>query len=105
MRGLRGETSLRSGSGDINAEDLATGNVVADTASGDVELDFTLAPELVDASTASGNVNISVPDGTYRVEDDPGSGKTHRNLKSDPAASRIIRAQTSSGDIILGYGN
>ena len=44
-------------------------------------------------------------DGTYRVEDDPGSGKTHRNVKSDPAATRVIRAQTSSGDITVGYGN
>ncbi len=105
VRRLRGNTNLRTGSGDIHAEDVSTRNLVADTASGDVELDFALAPELVDASTASGDVDVTVPDGTYRVEDDPGSGKTHRNVKSDPAATRVIRAQTSSGDITLGYGN
>lgn len=105
VRGLRGDTSLRTGSGDVNAEDAETANMVADTASGDVELDFALAPQMVDASTASGDVNISVPDGTYRVEDDSGSGETHRNVKSDPAATRVIRAQTSSGDIVIGYGH
>lgn len=105
VRGLRGTTDLRSGSGDINAEDMAARSLIADTASGDVELDFSRAPELVDASTASGDVDVTVPDGTYRVEDDPGSGKTHRNVKSDPAGTRVIRAQTSSGDITLGYGN
>jgi putative adhesin len=105
VRRLRGNTNLRTGSGDIHAEDVSTHDLVADTASGDVELDFALAPQLVDASTASGDVDVTVPDGTYRVEDDPGSGKTHRNVKSDPAATRIIRAQTSSGDITIGYGN
>jgi len=105
VRGLRGDTSLRTGSGDVNAEDAETANMVADTASGDVELDFALAPQMVDASTASGDVDISVPDGTYRVEDDSGSGETHRNVKSDPAATRVIRAQTSSGDIVIGYGH
>jgi|tagenome__1003787_1003787.scaffolds.fasta_scaffold20899328_2 hypothetical protein len=105
VRGLRGDTSLRTGSGDINAAETTNANLIADTASGDVELDFALPPMMVDASTASGDVNISVPDGTYRVEDDPGSGETHRNVKSDPAAARVIRAQTSSGDIVIGYGH
>jgi hypothetical protein len=106
VRGLRGDTSLRTGSGDINAEDLASDDAVADTASGDVELEFSLAPELVDASTASGDVSISVPEGeAYRVEADPGSGDLHPNLRTDPASKRIIRAQSSSGDVTVGYGN
>ncbi|WP_028064588.1 DUF4097 family beta strand repeat-containing protein [Solirubrobacter soli] len=106
VRALAGAADLRTGSGDISGEDLGTGHLAADTASGDVELDFAHAPEVVDASTASGDVDISVPEGgTYRVEADSGSGDQHLNVKSDPAATRILRAQTSSGDVTVGYGN
>jgi hypothetical protein len=106
VRALRGDTDLRTGSGDINAADMATRDVTADTASGDVELDFETAPDLVDASTASGDVDVSVPEGDeYRIEADPGSGEYRPNVRTDPAAARIIRAQTSSGDITVAYGS
>ena len=106
VRSLRGTSDLRTGSGDINGADLVAREVTADTASGDVELDFAFAPTIVDASTASGDVDISVPEGeTYRVEADPGSGDLHPNVKTDPSATRTIRAQTSSGDVTVGYGN
>jgi DUF4097 and DUF4098 domain-containing protein YvlB len=106
VRGLRGRTVLRTGSGDINAEDVATRELTADTASGDVQLDFAQAPDIVDASTASGDVDVSLPEGgTYRVEADPGSGDQHLNVKIDPSATRVVRAQTSSGDVTVGYGN
>jgi hypothetical protein len=105
VRGLSGAAELRSGSGDINAANLATAEVTADTASGDVGLEFRLAPRTVDASTASGDVDVSVPEGeVYRVEADPGSGDQSVNMKTDPAATRIIRAQTASGDVSVGYG-
>jgi hypothetical protein len=106
VRGLSGDTTLRTGSGDINAGNLATADVTADTASGDVGLDFRLAPRIIDASTASGDVDVSVPEGeAYRVEADSGSGDQNLNVKTDPASTRIIRAQTSSGDVSVGYGN
>jgi hypothetical protein len=106
VRALRGVTTLKTGSGDINGEDLTARELIADTASGDVELDYAHAPTVVDASTASGDVDISVPEGdAYRVESDPGSGDQRLNVRTDPAAARIIRAQTSSGDVTVGYGN
>jgi hypothetical protein len=104
VRALRGNARLRTSSGDVNAEDLDVRNLRADTAAGDVELDFSVAPELVDASTASGDVDVGVPEhGIYRVEADPGTGDPHINVKTDPAATRIIRAQTASGDVTVGY--
>jgi DUF4097 and DUF4098 domain-containing protein YvlB len=106
VRGLSGPTTLKTGSGNINGEDLALRDLTADTASGDVELDYTEAPAIVDASTASGNVDISLPEGeAYRVESDSGSGDQRIEVKTDPAATRIVRAQTSSGDVTVGYGN
>jgi hypothetical protein len=106
VRALHGQAVLRTGSGDINAEGLGTRHLTADTASGDVELAFASAPEIVDASTASGDVDVSVPEkDAYRIESDPGSGDQRVNVRTDPAATRIIRAQTASGNVTVGYGN
>jgi DUF4097 and DUF4098 domain-containing protein YvlB len=105
VRGLGGAVRLRTASGDINAEDLSADTLQAVTSSGDVGLDFRLAPRDVDAATASGDVDVSLPAGqTYRVEADTGSGD--RNvIGDDPASTRIVRARTSSGDVTVGYGN
>jgi DUF4097 and DUF4098 domain-containing protein YvlB len=106
VRDLSGDVDLRSGSGDINGAQLASADVAADTASGDVELDFRQAPRSVDATTGSGDVDVIVPKGdAYRVEADSGSGEEHPNVNTDTEATRVIRAQTSSGDITVGYGN
>ena len=104
VRALNGPLALRTASGDVNGEDLAAGTVEAATASGDVELDFRLAPRDVEAATASGDVDVSVPRGdTYRVEADTGSGEAV-GVKTDPK-TRVIRARTNSGDVMVGYGN
>jgi hypothetical protein len=106
VRSLHATAKLRTSSGDINAEDVGTDRLTADTAAGDVELDFAVAPKLVDARTASGDVTVAVPEsGVYRVEADPGTGDPHVNVKTDPAATRIVRAQTASGDVTVAYGD
>ena len=105
-RAINGPLALRTASGDVNGEDLAAAGVEAATASGDVELDFRVAPRDVEASTASGDVDVSVPPGdTYRVESDTGSGESTIGVKTDPNATRVIRARTNSGDALVGYGN
>jgi DUF4097 and DUF4098 domain-containing protein YvlB len=105
-RGLAGDVTLRTASGDLNAAELRTDTVQAVSSSGDVELDFRLVPRDVDAATASGDVDVSLPFGqTYRVEADTGSGDNQIGVKTDPASTHIIRARTSSGDVTVGYGN
>ena len=106
VRALNGPLALRTASGDVNGEDLGAGTVEAASASGDVELDFRLAPSDVEASTSSGDVDVVVPRGdTYRVESDTGSGDSEVGVKTDPKATRVIRARTNSGDAMVGYGN
>jgi DUF4097 and DUF4098 domain-containing protein YvlB len=105
-RGLSGETRMHTGSGDVTAEGLGPRSVIAETSSGDVNLDFQFGPHDVTASTASGDVDIAVPrGGTYYVETDPGSGDQQVDVKTDPDATNRIRANTSSGDVNVNYGN
>ncbi|HEY6892102.1 MAG TPA: DUF4097 family beta strand repeat-containing protein [Solirubrobacter sp.] len=105
-RGLSGQTQMHTGSGDVTAQGLGPRNVIAETSSGDVSLDFQVGPNDVMASTASGDVDITVPrGGTYHVNADPGSGDQQIDVKTDPGADRGITASTSSGDVTVAYGN
>jgi DUF4097 and DUF4098 domain-containing protein YvlB len=105
-RALAGDIALKTASGDVNASDLAADTVQAVTSSGDVELEFRLAPRDVDAATASGDVDVALPTGqTYRIEADSGSGDPHIGMRDDESSKRVIRARTSSGDVRVDYGN
>jgi DUF4097 and DUF4098 domain-containing protein YvlB len=105
LRGGRGDITLHSASGDVSAGDVASDRVDATTSSGDVDLDFRQAPRLVEASTASGDVQVALPDGlAYDVETDTGSGDSEIGVRTDPGSPHIVRARTNSGDAIVDYG-
>ena len=105
VRGLSGPTALKTGSGDVNAAELRARTVQAVSSSGDVELEFRAAPDDVDSATASGDVNVVLPPPlAYRVEADTGSGDREVGVDEDSSSPRVVRARTSSGDVIVAYG-
>lgn len=106
LRGGSGRVTLQSQSGDVRAGDVASEDVVAETQSGDVDLDFRIAPRMVEARTTSGDVTVALPDaGSYDVAADTGSGDSRIGVRTDPNSPRVIRASTNSGDATVGYGN
>jgi hypothetical protein len=106
VHGLGGRTDLSTGSGDITGDGLVMSSVKAETSSGDVLLDYRLAPSVVLASTGSGDVDVMVPRGyAYRVNADPGSGDEKVEVDTTQESHRFIEATTSSGDVTVGYGN
>lgn len=106
LHGGSGNVTLESHSGDVFGGDIASETVSAETQSGDVTLDFRVPPKLVEASTASGDVGIALPDaGYYDVAADTGSGDSQIGVRTDPNSPRIVRAHTNSGDANVGYGN
>jgi DUF4097 and DUF4098 domain-containing protein YvlB len=106
-RNLSGATELESASGDVLGSGLGGATVRAHTASGDVVLRFSSPPTNADASTASGDVFVSVPPGeeSYRVDADTKSGDSHIGIRTDPAATRVLRARTHSGDTVVSYSD
>lgn len=102
--GLTGPVRLESTSGDVSATDLEARRVSAGTNSGDVTLEFTAAPDRVDALGHSGDMNIILPPGSgpYHVVADTNSGDTSV-LPDSARATRLIHARTNSGDVSVGY--
>jgi putative adhesin len=98
LRAVSGELSAKTGSGTIDARELGGKKAVAETGSGDVELRFTGTPDDVNVGTGSGTGIVRVPDGTYNVTTQSGSGDKKIEVTSDKASPRRIVVKTGSGD-------
>jgi hypothetical protein len=101
MEDVKGAVEINSGSGSITGTRLGLSEFVARLGSGRINVDFTLPPERVTATTSSGAVTLRLPagDGPYRVTTHSGSGEEDVQVPTDPASSRRIDVSSSSGDV------
>ncbi|RZU15752.1 putative adhesin [Kribbella rubisoli] len=102
-----GPLQLESSSGDVEADGLTATSVIAHSSSGSSSLDFSVAPQSVEAKSSSGDVSIRIPSGveSYKVDTKTSSGDESANVKIDPNATRTIQAKTSSGDVTIEYNH
>ncbi|WP_433017535.1 DUF4097 family beta strand repeat-containing protein [Kribbella sp. CA-294648] len=102
---VSGDLSMDTSSGNLEAAGLSSSSVTGKTSSGNVDLEFRTAPLKVDAKSSSGDVTVLLPTGaeTYRVDADTKSGDEVAKVKVDPAATRIITLESSSGDTTVEY--
>ncbi|WUJ75430.1 DUF4097 domain-containing protein [Kribbella soli] len=102
-----GPLRMESSSGDLEADGLTATSVITRSSSGSATLDFTVAPQSVDAKTSSGDLSIQIPSGdeSYKVDTKTSSGDESANVKIDPNATRTIQAKTSSGDVTIEYNH
>ncbi|QGG40751.1 DUF4097 family beta strand repeat-containing protein [Aeromicrobium yanjiei] len=98
-----GVLTVRTGSGNISGTALDVDELAADTVTGDISADFRTQPFALKASTRSGDISASIPQGdrTYGVEATSRSGKVSSKIASDEDGKGFIRATTRSGDISL----
>ncbi|MEU8263621.1 DUF4097 family beta strand repeat-containing protein [Micromonospora sp. NPDC048999] len=94
-----GAVRLHTSSGDVEARRLAAG-VDAETSSGDVTVELD-QPASARVHTGSGNVELAVPDGRYRVRTSTGSGETSLAVTDDPTAALLLDISTGSGDLTI----
>jgi len=100
MQHLSGALTVNVGSGDIDGDDLGGASFLGETGSGDVELRYSEAPDLVDLHTGSGDVFLEVPDADYDLDLDTGSGDVSLDgVQDSGGANRLLRISTGSGDI------
>lgn len=101
-------TSVRvtASTGSVAATGLAGSTLSATVTNGNIGLSFTAAPHVVDASTQTGSVTVHVPYGgaRYQLDLKSGTGKVVSGISSDPTSTRVIRALTGNGDVIVGVG-
>lgn len=100
LTGRLGVINAKTGSGNLELDDLASTAVTAGTGSGGVDLSMVAAPDVLTLKTGSGDVKVKLPDeATYAVDVTSGSGDPKVKVRTDPESSHKIRVETGSGDI------
>lgn len=103
-----GVLTVTTGTGDVDASGLALDELAVQTTSGDVEAAFTRQPFAVKASTRSGDVDLSLPDGERRYTVDAASrtGEVENALGGDGSAGgtgSFVRVRTDGGDVEISH--
>lgn len=105
---LSGNLVLHSSAGSVNARDVTSRSVAADSSAGSVSLVFaaTADPTSVTARSSAGSVQVLVPDlaaVAYRVDAHTSAGSTSVRVRTDPQATRSISATSSAGSVLVAY--
>jgi hypothetical protein len=105
VTGVSGVVELSSQHGDLDATRLRSARVHASTDHGSVRLGFLTAPRAVDASSTHGDVAVVVPreSGPYRVHASTDHGDLNTDVRTDPAAERVIELWSAHGDVTVRY--
>lgn len=103
-RTMSGDLDLRTTNGGIRVENSRSAEVSAETTNGNVDLDFSRAPETVDARSTNGPIAVRVPDDgeNYFVTADTTNGNVDADtVPSDRQAERVITAETTNGNVTI----
>jgi DUF4097 and DUF4098 domain-containing protein YvlB len=105
VSGVTAPVDVSSQHGSINASRLRSPRVNAGTDHGSVRLQFATAPRQVNASSDHGDVTVVVPrtSDAYRVELSTDHGDTSADVRTDPAASRVIHLRSDHGDVTVRF--
>jgi Putative adhesin len=103
---VKGTVTVNTSSGDVSGTDLAGTRAEVTASSGEVNLDFAVAPQSVRVDVASGDITVLVPPDRepYLVEVTTTSGEDRVTVDRSQSAARRIEAESSSGDVTIGYG-
>jgi hypothetical protein len=97
--------TLRSTTGDVDVRGGGTRELAIRTTTGDVVVAPGPSVTRVAAMTTTGDVTVLLPrDGSpYRVEGESRTGTRSIEVTDDPQAARVIRVDTTTGDVTVRY--
>jgi len=99
--GLTGTADLHTSAGPISGHGLAVTRLQAGTAAGAIGLAFAVAPDHVSASTGAGDVDIALPDDSYRVTTSAPAGRARVLVPVEADSSRSVTVRTAAGRITV----
>jgi DUF4097 and DUF4098 domain-containing protein YvlB len=95
---IDGQLSIHNSTDDVTATDVHSSRVSIQTASGDIEVQFTREPEQVETTTTNGSITVGVPrHTTYNLTVE--ANEPDIDVPHHPAARHTITARTNTGKI------
>lgn len=99
--GLDGWLRIITSNGRVEATGLLTDEILVDTHGGSVTIDFGRPPSRVDVVSGGGDVDLTVPEAMYELRIAAGDGEVTTRVDSVDMAERMIRIDTSGGDVVV----
>ncbi|MFY0539149.1 hypothetical protein [Nannocystis pusilla] len=88
--------------GGLEAVHLRSPELTVTVEAGDVVVDFVDAPTAVNIDVGEGNVELTLPPGSYRCDLESGDGEVDSAaITCDPAATSAIQISVGTGDIVV----
>jgi len=97
LEGIDGPVVAKAESGSIDARGIG-GSTTVESSSGNVVVELTQVAD-VHVNAQSGNVDVTVPDGDYKVATSADSGNVDSDFDDDPGAEHSIDLHTDSGNV------
>lgn len=102
LSGIEGKVTAQNDSGAITGTDLSATTFAAENSSGDITATFVTDPDAIEASSGSGNVELTVPGtATYDVDASSGSGTEDVTVDVDTRDGNPATVSSDSGDVTL----
>ena len=98
--GLAGNVSVATQAGAVEGRSLTSAEVRVKTEAGAASLEFATAPDLVQATTSIGAVELRVPDTTaYAVDVKTSVGASSVGVRVDPESAHRVEVHTDVGSV------
>jgi len=105
LTGLTGEVLAETSTGTVVAKGLGSTSARLASSTGDVSASFTAAPTEVTATSSTGSVQVTVPSGQpYAVDASTAVGDVRVSVPRKADAGRSIEARTATGDVTVSGG-
>jgi hypothetical protein len=103
LEGFRGGATVRTGSGNVDAEAYCGFDLAASSQSGQLRVGAACAPEHLQLRTTTGDAVALVPPGRYRIATS-GARQRVTGVTPDPAAPFTLDVHSKTGNITIGSG-
>lgn len=105
LAGVRGSAEIQSGAGDVDVDTFCGFSLAIETTSGHARTTASCSPQRLEMSSASGNLNATVPVGTYRIQAESEQGAREvTDLERSSQAPFEIRMVSERGDVTVRGG-
>ena len=100
MAGAAQSLEISTTAGNVNLRDLSvTGAFSSESTAGNGTFEFRTLPDSIDVQATAGDLRITLPRGSYRIETDTTAGNVTQDVSSDQNADRVYRFETTAGNI------
>ncbi|WP_283138987.1 DUF4097 family beta strand repeat-containing protein [Rhizohabitans arisaemae] len=100
---MTGDLSITTQEGEITVSNVRSRTLRASSDLGNVDVDFTAAPQLVDITSNAGDITVKVPTTgqRYQVSIDSGTGQGGSRVPHDSRSRNVVKLHSAEGDATL----